>query len=193
MIAAYNMGRWRKAMGMTQEELGAELGGWTKTAVSAAESSWNGERVRKFDADLICELASICGVPVGAFFLPPPDDRETARYVIKGSAGDVDMEGMFALLWPEPDFDAGTPAGSAYQQAVISAMAKYGSSEAAKELAGAMDDLAAAEEVENALRDARATRQAIDGLHSLAGRLAGENAMLQEALGRALARKREEP
>lgn len=194
MIAAYNMARWRKAMGMTQEELGAELGGWTKGAVSAAEKTWDGKegRGRKFDVDLICELASICGVPVGAFFIPPPEDRETVRYVIKGAAGDVDMESFFSLLWPEPDFDADTAAGSAYQQAVISAMAKYGSSETAKDIAESMDDRVTAEEIENTLREAGETRKAIAGLYSLADRLKEENEFFQEALSRALARKREE-
>jgi transcriptional regulator with XRE-family HTH domain len=194
MLAAYHMERWRTAAGMTQEELGAELGGWTKKAVSAAEHTWDGTegRMRKFDADLIVDLASIFHVPVAAFFLPPPDDGDTARYVIKADNGVVTMGEFLALLWPEPNWDADTPAASAYQQAVISAMAKYGGGEAAEALAGTMKDLVAAEEIEDALRSARANREALAGLHSLIDKLADDNAVLQEALERALARKKED-
>jgi hypothetical protein len=66
------------------------------------------------------------------------------------------MGEFLSLLWPEPDWDAETPAAAAYQQAVISAMAKYGGGEAAEALAGAVADLVAEEEIRDALRDARA-------------------------------------
>jgi transcriptional regulator with XRE-family HTH domain len=190
MLAAFNMTRWRKAAGLTQEELGELLGGWTKNAVSAAESSWNGKRVRQFDADLICNLASIFCVPVSAFLLPPPDDGETVRYVIGGEDGPVPMERLFALLWPDPQGQPVTAAMGAYQQAVISAMAKYAGGEAAEILAENMADKAEEEEIEGALRSARANREALTSMHSLIDRLADENEMLQDALERALAGKR---
>jgi hypothetical protein len=40
--------------------------GWAKVAVSAAERSWDGKRVRKFDADEIVAIATVLGVPVSA-------------------------------------------------------------------------------------------------------------------------------
>lgn len=195
MLAAYNMARWRRASGMTQEQLGEELGGWTKNAVSAAESSWNGGRkIRQFDADLIADLASVFRVPVAAFFLPPPDDGDAVRYVITADdGGPVTMGEFLSLLWPEPDWDAETPAAAAYQQAVISAMAKYGGGEAAEALAGAVADLVAEEEIRDALAGARANREALAGLHSLVDRLADDNAVLQAALERALAQQKEQP
>lgn len=192
MLAAFNMARWRRASGMTQAELGEELGGWTKNAVSAAERSWDaGRKVRVFDADLIADLASVFRVPVAAFFLPPPDDGDTVRYVIRADDdGRVTMGEFLSFLWPEPDWDADTPAAAAYQQAVISTMAKYGGGEAAEVLAGAVADMVAEEEIRDALRDARANREALAGLHSLIDRLAEDNAVLQAALERALAGKK---
>lgn len=71
-VIAWNMARWRKAAGLTQAELGERLG-WTHTAVSAAERSWNGERKREFDGDLIVALSAALGVPLLALFLPPGD------------------------------------------------------------------------------------------------------------------------
>jgi transcriptional regulator with XRE-family HTH domain len=186
MLVAYNMARWRRANGMTQEQLGAELGGWTKIAVSAAERSWDGGRVRKFDADLIADLASIFRIPVPAFFLPPEDDGKAARYVIRGDGGMVPMDEYFRLLMPEPDWEADTPAAVAYQQAVIAATAKYVDGEAAENLASAVSDLAAAEQVKTALEDARANREAIHGIYPVLDAALRENAVLQDALERAL-------
>lgn len=192
MLAAYNMTRWRKAAGMTQEQLGKELGGWTKKAVSAAEKSWEGTRVRKFDADLIADLAAVFRIPIPAFFLPPGDDGETVTYVIEGSDGPVPMGEYFALLWPDPDWEADSPAAVAYQQAVISATAKYTDpEEATADLAAAVSGLAAAGQLEAVLRRARAVRGQLEDLSPLIGMLLEENAMLQDALERALAAKKE--
>ena len=83
-VVAYNMAWYRKAAGLTQEELGQRLGGWTKVAVSAAERSWDGKRIRKFDADDLLAIARAVGVPIPALFLPP-DDAETAiTYELEG-------------------------------------------------------------------------------------------------------------
>lgn len=86
-IVAYNMAYFRKVAGLTQEELGIRLAGWTarpwsKAAVSAAERSWDGRRTRQFDADLIFGLAEVLGVPIAAFFLPPDIDGNEERFLI---------------------------------------------------------------------------------------------------------------
>lgn len=91
-IVAYNMARYRKAAGLTQEELADRLAGWTpkrwsKAAVSAAERSWDGKRVRQFDADLLFGLALAFGLPITAFFLPPADDGVERRYLIDATYG----------------------------------------------------------------------------------------------------------
>jgi transcriptional regulator with XRE-family HTH domain len=194
MLVAYNMTRWRQASGMTQAALGEELGGWTKTAVSAAERSWDGKRVRKFDADEIADMASVFSVPLLAFFLPPADDGVTARYVIRdGGDGPVPMDEYFRYLLSDPDQDAGTPAAVAFQQAVITATAKYiEGEEATEDLAASIADLAAAEQVKAVLERSRANRQAVRGIYPVLDALLEENAMLQDALERAL-RRREEP
>ncbi|MEV4672191.1 helix-turn-helix domain-containing protein [Actinomadura sp. NPDC049382] len=86
-VVAYNMAYFRKVAGITQEELGRRLCGWTskpwsKAAVSAAERSWDGKRVRQFDADLLYGLARALDVPISAFFLPPEKDGVNERYLI---------------------------------------------------------------------------------------------------------------
>jgi transcriptional regulator with XRE-family HTH domain len=187
MLVAYNMTRWRKACGMTQEQLGAELGGWTKGAVSAAERSWEGRRVRKFDADELAALAAIFDIPVPAFFMPPDDDGEAARYVIRRGEAVVPMDEHFAFLMPEPDWEPGSPAAVAYRQAVITATAKYvGGEEAVEDLAASLAGLAAGEELKGALEDARANFAAIHGIFPVLNALLEENAMTQDALERAL-------
>ncbi len=63
------------------------LGGWTKIAVSAAERSWDGKRIRKFDADEIVAIGDVLGVPAIALLLPPADAGTAIDYVIvPGSA-----------------------------------------------------------------------------------------------------------
>ena len=193
MLVAYNMARFRQASGMTQAALGEELGGWTKGAVSAAERSWDGTRVRKFDADEIATLASIFCVPILAFFLPPADDGVTARYAVRGDDGPVPMEEYFRYLWSDPDPDAGTPAAVAYQQAVITAIARYVEGEESTEgLAAAVAEQAAAEQLKAAAEQSRANREAIHAIYPVLDALLDENALHQDALERALLR-REEP
>lgn len=127
MLVAYNMARWRQAMGLTQEELGERLGGWGKTAVSAAERSWDGKRVRQFDADLVVRLAAIFGVPVPGLYMPPPDDGETVRYVVDTGRGDVRMSDFFVVsVLAVPDFSyAGKQSGHIYDDILVAAVAKY--------------------------------------------------------------------
>lgn len=104
-LIAYNMAYFRKAAGFKQEELGELLAGWvsgswSKAAVSAAERSWDGKRIRQFDADLIYGLAHVFGLPIGALFLPPDRDGIDFRYVIvpPHEAPGVRPQGMSELL-----------------------------------------------------------------------------------------------
>lgn len=186
MVIAYNITRWRKANGMTQEQLGDELGGWTKGQVSAAERSWDGKRVRQFDADLIADLASILRVPVPALFMPPEDDGESVRYVITGRPEPVPMDEYFSYLMPEPDFEPDTEAGAAYLRAVITAIAKYGGNEAAEQVAAQVRETAAVQEIGTALKMARDNRAGLDGAYGLLAALAEDNALLIGILERAL-------
>lgn len=100
-LIGYNVACYRKAAGLTQEELGKRLGGWTKVAVSAAERSWDGKRVRRFDADELVALAWALGVPVLALLLPPEDIRHELSYEIDVlGTPDLDVSALLALLLP---------------------------------------------------------------------------------------------
>lgn len=87
------------------------LGGWTKIAVSAAERSWDGKRIRKFDADEIVAIGDVLGVPAIALLLPPADAGTAIDYVIvPGSAPVPPIDGvsLLAHLFPARSA-AGTP------------------------------------------------------------------------------------
>lgn len=78
-LVAMNVQRVRKARGWSQEELGEALTRltnrkWSPASVSAAESSWRGGRVRRFDANELVAFSLIFKLPVSHFLLPPTDD-----------------------------------------------------------------------------------------------------------------------
>lgn len=107
-LIAHNMSTLRRAAGFTQEELGARMGGWSAASVSAAERSWDGRRVKKFDADELALIAAALSVPVVALFLPPEDDGETARYLIRAGEDDKPLlttTGLMRLVYPDNDDD----------------------------------------------------------------------------------------
>ncbi|MGW0805972.1 helix-turn-helix transcriptional regulator [Nonomuraea sp. NPDC002799] len=90
-VVAYNLTYWRRQHGWTQEELGKRLREgtnkpWTKASVSAAERSWDGKRIRKFDTDELLSLAQALEIPLPALFLPPDDSRKKHEYVITDEA-----------------------------------------------------------------------------------------------------------
>ncbi len=101
-VVAWNMAYYRQAAGMNQAELGERLGGWSVVSVSAAERSWDGKRVRKFDADEVTLIAAVLGVPVAAMFIPPP-------------GAEVSPSPLFAPAEPE------SPASDAYRERLAGA------------------------------------------------------------------------
>ena len=119
-LVAYNFAFYRKVAGLTQEEAGARIGGWSAASVSAAERSWDGSRVKKFDADEIASIAAALGVPVIALFLAPEDDGTTVHYTVHlpGSEADRRLEYAAAVL---PAWDADSPVMAAFRRRLIAA------------------------------------------------------------------------
>ena len=123
-IVAWNIAWYRKAAGLTQEELG-EMIGRSKRNVSADERSWDGKHTREFNAQEITGLAVAFGIPVIAFFLPPEDDGIDVRYVIRPPGADADL-GMDDLMSAAMhDTDAETLAMNAYRRRLINAVGEY--------------------------------------------------------------------
>lgn len=118
-LVGYNVNAYRRAAGLSQGELGARLGGWSAASVSAAERSWDGRRIRKFDADEVAQLAGALGVPVIALLLPPPDAGTAVTYTFDVSAatswGLVDM---MSHLVPSYEADDGR-ADAAFRDRII--------------------------------------------------------------------------
>jgi transcriptional regulator with XRE-family HTH domain len=98
MVAAYNLTYFRRAAGLTQEQFGERLGGWSAASVSAAERSWDGKRISKFDADELVSIALALGIPVIALLLPPANAGTAVRYVLDTEPGQPDMLGLLPRL-----------------------------------------------------------------------------------------------
>lgn len=125
-VVAWNIARWRKQAGLTQEELGRRLG-WSNASVSAAERSWDGKRVREFDADTLLALSSALGVPLIALLLPPP-----------GTDGPA-MAELFARLLPETPDDSRVM--EAYRAALAGAAEQHLDIPEAASLIGYLQDM----------------------------------------------------
>jgi transcriptional regulator with XRE-family HTH domain len=126
-VIAWNLAYYRRAANITQEELGAMLGGRPKTAISADERSWDGKRTREFNAQEITEIAIALGVPIGALFLPPTDDGIEARYLFTANDGTDDeprdMADLTEVVMPDSGKDA--PAANLYRGRVRAAVGRY--------------------------------------------------------------------
>lgn len=121
-IVARNMAYYRNAAKLTQGQLGELLGGWTVTAVSAAERSWDGKRVREFDGPLILSLSRALGIPPLGLFLPPGD--ETEPYLVETRPGEqLSPAEYFAAVMP--DSDARTTVMDDYRNHLIAASLRY--------------------------------------------------------------------
>ena len=108
-LVAYNMSAFRKAAGLSQQELGERLGGWSAASVSAAERSWDSKRIKVFDGDEIAQIADALGVPLIAMFLPPEDHGTAVRYVLSfPGPQDRDLKYLLDMLltWPDSDSSA---------------------------------------------------------------------------------------
>ena len=79
-VVAYNVREARRTRGWTQEALALRLEAVTGipfslATVSALERTWEGDRRRQFDAQMLTQLAVALDVPIAWFFLPPPDEK----------------------------------------------------------------------------------------------------------------------
>ena len=118
-LVAYNMAAFRKAAGLGQQEFGGPLG-WSPASVSAAERSWDGKRIKKFDADEIVQIAAVLGVPLAALFLPPEDHGTAVQYVLHFGGKKVkNLDDLLPLALP--GFGGDSPAMDAYRKRVIAA------------------------------------------------------------------------
>lgn len=123
-VVADNIRRWRRAGGLTQEELGRKLG-WSAANVSAAERSADPARdPRRFDAQVLTELSLALGVPLIALFLPPEDDGDGAAYIFTGPDGEYDMGDLMELV-AMPDSDSSEPVMDDYRHRLRAAANRY--------------------------------------------------------------------
>lgn len=146
-IVAANMRYWRKAAGLTQEELGDRIG-WSAANVSAVERSADeGRERRRFDAHALAQVTLALGVPLIALFLPPEDDGTGKVYRFAGDA-DGAMHGMKELVERVvmPDSDDDNPVMDAYRERLTAAADRYLDPAWAKEIGQMLGQAESAEE-----------------------------------------------
>jgi hypothetical protein len=185
MLIALNMTRWRVAADLTQEQLGEQLGDWTKTAVSAAERSWDGKRVRQFDADLVVRLAAIFGVPVSAMYLPPADDGEAYRYLVDTGVRTIpagDFFGDFSGVVPRSLFIDVTAAHRSYENALVAAVARYQGSGVAEVLTERLSQRATDVKMSAALSRVLNSSETLTNLEDVLGDMKDDNTLLTDLL-----------
>lgn len=107
-VVAWNLAYYRRRAGLTQVQLRDRLG-WTGTSVSEAERSWDGKRVREFDAQALAAIARALAVPLLALFVPPADDGFGCLYELAPpGAGEKPLpmsEVMATLVMPDRPSD----------------------------------------------------------------------------------------
>jgi transcriptional regulator with XRE-family HTH domain len=121
-IVAWNIARYRRAEGLTQQGLASRLG-WPQNKVSEAERSWDGKRTREFDAQVLTELCEALGVPLLALFLPPEDPEYELLYPGPGGRGLSGMPELMKLIMPETGEDG--PAVNTFRGRFQIAAGKY--------------------------------------------------------------------
>jgi transcriptional regulator with XRE-family HTH domain len=159
-VVAWNLAYFRKAAGLTQDELGEQIG-WSKAIVSAAERSWDGKRVRQFSADDVVAIAAAFGLPVVAMFLPPEDDGVNLRYLIylpikRYADGDglnmcYTMHDLMLHVVPEPSEGGDSPDDYSvmrrYWNRYVAAVNGYLRADTVGELADYVEDLTTEERI----------------------------------------------
>jgi transcriptional regulator with XRE-family HTH domain len=187
-VVAWNLIYFRKAAGLTQDELGERIG-WSKAIVSAAERSWDGKRVRAFTADDIVAIAAALAIPIIAMFLPPEDDGVNLRYLIdlpikrQPDGGSLNMcytmHDLMVHVIPEPgeddesDDDYEVP--RRYWNRYVGAINSYLRADAVGELADYVEDLSTEERIVEHLARLRGQYDALREMIS-------DNDHIQEAL-----------
>jgi transcriptional regulator with XRE-family HTH domain len=190
-IVAWNMANFRKAAGYTQEELSERLG-WSAAVVSAAERSWDANRIRQFTADDVAAIAWALDIPIAALFLPPEDDGMEHRYLtdVPGTATSLgnscwDMHTLLKYVISDPGDDH-HPAMQRYRERYVAAMNTYLGADFAAERAEYLEDLGTEESVVGHLSRLRGQYEALRGILS-------DNDHLQEALIERLQKLRRQP
>jgi len=160
-IVAWNIAWYRKAAGLTQEELGKLVGGRSKRNISADERSWDGTHTREFNASQLAGLSVALGVPVVAFFLPPEDDGTDIRYEFRpnGSEDGIGMSWLLAAALH--DNGAESQIMDAYRWRFRQAVKRYLDPSWADELDRWQDDRDSPDVRAEQAEDARADREAL--------------------------------
>jgi cell division septum initiation protein DivIVA len=188
-LIAYNMAFFRKASGLTQGQLG-DLLGWSGASVSAAERSWDGKRVRKFDADEIVSIALALDTPVIGLLLPPADAGTAVRYLLDTSADQPDIARLLPMLTAAIEGDK--PLHPAFWQRLIAlGVGQYAGLRESAEDGSAQYLERARAEAESVLGDARSQAEQIIAnarAHAeslVSAEIDGVRREADEALGRA--------
>jgi transcriptional regulator with XRE-family HTH domain len=189
MLVGYNITYFRKALGLTQAQLADRLG-WTNVAVSAAERSWDGKRVRGFDASELVMLARALGVPMAALFLPPEDDLVDCRYVTVVGEDDendiADMRFLLGAAMSDPRADESLPS-RVYEERYVRTVHKYLEARLADAVAMRVRERVLEEELASRMRSAKRNWKTLADFKKSLDRVMSDNGLLQNLLVEMLA------
>jgi transcriptional regulator with XRE-family HTH domain len=104
-LVAFNLGRARAKAGMTQQEAAEAISKyteseWTQATVATAEASVTGARIRQFSPAELLAFSFAFDVPVGWFFMPPPDDENIAALEMPKHSGGIGWDWVFRRTTP---------------------------------------------------------------------------------------------
>jgi transcriptional regulator with XRE-family HTH domain len=177
-LVAFNMAAYRRAAGLSQQELGDRLGGWSAASVSAAERSWESKRTKVFDADEVVQIANALGVPLIALFLPPEDHGTAVRYTIEFPGPRVrDLDYLLNIVLPMNERN------SAAMGAYLKRLVTTGAGMELSDLAESMAQQRARQIVEKLRQEDRRLLQETDAPHE-AARIIADAAARAEVLER---------
>jgi transcriptional regulator with XRE-family HTH domain len=141
-VVAWNLAWYRREARMTQKDLGDRIG-WSNVAVSEAERSFDGKRIREFDAHILCALALALGVPLAALFLPPEDDGTGFTYAFAppGWRGEPLPMSVLMEALVMTDSDSQSSAMEGYRHRFRAAVSRYLDAEWTETIGGWMAEV----------------------------------------------------
>lgn len=170
-VVAWNLAWYRRAAGLTQKQLG-DLIGWTNTAVSEAERSWDGKRVREFDAQALVQICLALSVPLIALFLPPQDRQ--FRYAFPGpGGGQFTMRDLMEFI-VMPDNADDSPVMEAYRTRIYAAADHFLDREWAREIGRWLHETSKEEELAGQAASLRARQESLLEAAAAFGDIAAE-------------------
>jgi hypothetical protein len=103
-LVAFNLVQARRRAGLTQQQAAEAIShytdtAWTQATYATAEASVTGTRIRSFTPAELLAFCFVFDVPIGWFFMPPPNGEAEALHMAKHSDG-IGWDWVFGRTTP---------------------------------------------------------------------------------------------